>query len=109
VLRPARGAVLLLEEIGEATYRIDRMLTQLRQAGAFDGLSGVLLGSFDVPERRRFPPDRRPLDVLREFFEPLGVPVVRNVPVGHRRKMRAVPLGERVRVDTPGGRIDFRR
>lgn len=102
-----RGAVLLLEEVGEEAYRIDRMLTQLSQAGAFRALAGVVLGRFDVPTRRRFPPDRNPADLLEEAFGALEVPVVRGLPVGHCRGKRTVPLGGQVLLDTRRGRARF--
>jgi len=101
------GCMLLLEETGEEVYRIDRLLTQLRQSGAFEGLAAVLLGTFVVPRRRHFPPDRRLLDVLRETFLPLGVPVVRGFRVGHGRGKSALPLGEVGRIDTEAGRLEF--
>lgn len=103
------GAILFLEEIGEETYRIDRALTQLRQSGRLDGLSGVLVGSLCVPSRRRFPPDRRVPEVLREFFASLGVPVVRGLPVGHLNAKRTIPIGELAAVDTVRRRIRFPR
>ncbi len=102
------GGVLFLEEIGEGTYRLDRMLTQLRQSGMLDGLAGVLLGTLSVPPRQRFPPDRRPVDVLREFFGELGVPVVRFLPSGHRPGKQTIPIGATARVDTRARLITFR-
>jgi muramoyltetrapeptide carboxypeptidase len=101
------GAVLFLEDTGEQVYRIDRMLTQLRGSAGLERLRGVLLGSFGAPPRRRFPPDRRLIDVLRETFDPLGIPVVRGVPCGHMRRSRTLPLGAQVRIDTDAGKIEF--
>lgn len=96
-----RGAVLFLEDVGEEAYRVDRMLTQLRMAGAFQGLAGVLLGQLSVPEtKRRFPPDRPLLAILRENFLPCGVPVVMNLPAGHVPGKRTLPLGGWVELDT---------
>jgi muramoyltetrapeptide carboxypeptidase len=84
------------------------MLTQLRDAGHLAGLSAVLIGSIKTPARTHFPPDRRLIDVLREVFVPLGIPVVRGVPTGHRRRSHPLPLGAEVQVDTRAGRIRFR-
>ena len=103
-----RSDPVLLEEIGEQTYRIDGMLTQLRQSGLLKGLSGVLVGSVIVPPRRRFPPDRQLSDVLRELFQPLGIPVVLDLPVGHRPDKRTVPLGATTEIDTDARRVRFR-
>ncbi|HEY1320226.1 MAG TPA: LD-carboxypeptidase, partial [Streptosporangiaceae bacterium] len=44
--RPARGGILLLEEVDEEDYRVDRMLTQLRRSGYLDGVAGIVAGSF---------------------------------------------------------------
>jgi muramoyltetrapeptide carboxypeptidase len=103
-----RGAILFLEEVGEEAYRIDRMLTQLRLAGLLRDVAGVLLGSFSVPTRRRFPPDRPLLEILRETFLPLGVPVVQELPAGHVRAKQTLPLGAVAEVDTGAGRVRFR-
>jgi muramoyltetrapeptide carboxypeptidase len=104
----ARGAILFLEEVGEEAYRIDRMLTQLRLAGLMRHVAGVLLGSFVVPRRRRFPPDRALPEILREFFLPLGVPVVCDLPAGHLRAKRTLPLGAVAEIDTGAGRVRLR-
>lgn len=101
----ANGCVLFLEDVGEPCYRVDRMLTQWAMAGALDGVRAVLLGSLRVPRRTHFPPDRRLGDVLRERFEPLGVPVCRGLPFGHLKRKRTLPLGVEVRVDTRAGTV----
>lgn len=99
------GRVLFFEEVGEQVYRIDRMLTQLRDAGHLQKLAAVLIGHMQIPARTHFPPDRRLIDVLREALVPLGIPVVRGVPTGHRGGSRPLPLGGDVRIDTRAGRI----
>jgi muramoyltetrapeptide carboxypeptidase len=103
-----RQAVLLLEETGEELYRLDRMLTQLRLAGVLDQLAAVLLGDWIVPPRRRFPPDRQLDAVFEEFLLPLGVPVLRDLPIGHGPRKRTVPLGGEAVVDAAARRIVFR-
>jgi muramoyltetrapeptide carboxypeptidase len=102
-----RGAMLFLEEVGEETYRVDRMLLQLKLAGALRGLAGVLLGEITAPERRRFPPDRPLQEVLREYLTPLGVPVITGLRAGHVRGKMTLPLGGRAEIDTPARRIRF--
>jgi len=100
-----RRRILFLEDVGEPTYRLDRMLTQWRDAGWLRGLAGVLLGSFVVPPRRHFPPDRDPEQVLREFFEPLGVPVVAGLRAGHSRGKRTLVFGAPAEIDTAQKRV----
>jgi muramoyltetrapeptide carboxypeptidase len=102
-----RDCILFLEETGEQTYRVDRMLTQLRQSGALRRVKGIVLGRITVPPRRRFPPDRSPDEVLRETFVPLGVPVVRDLPAGHLPGKRTLPLGARAILDTTSRTLSF--
>lgn len=103
-----RDRVLFLEEIGEPTYRIDRILTQLAQAAALSRVSAVLLGEMEPTPRRKFPPDRALEDVLAERFGKLGVPVIRGLPAGHRPRARSLSLGARVRVDTDLRKVELR-
>ncbi len=90
-LRP-EGVILALEEVGETPYRIERMLVQLRQAGAFDDIVGVALGSFHgchpTPDAG-FTLD----DIFREHLEPLNVPVLAGLPFGHGADNVGLPLG----------------
>jgi muramoyltetrapeptide carboxypeptidase len=99
--------VLFLEETGEETYRVDRMLTQLRQAGVLGQVAGVVVGSIHAPPRRRFPPDRPLDDVLEDHLAPLGVPVVRNLRAGHVPAKRTLPLGMRAVLDTASCTLSF--
>ena len=103
-----RRAVVLLEDVGEETYRLDRLLLHLRLSGVLDRAAAILLGSFDPPPTRRaFPPDRPLDDVLREHLAPLGVPVVRGLPLGHLAGKWTVPLGAAARVDTAAGTLEI--
>ncbi len=88
----ATGALLLLEDVGEPPYRIDRMLTQLHQAGVFKGVAGVLVGSWDacrVPDGAVWALE----DILREHLVALDVPVLGNLPIGHGAENAVVPIG----------------
>ncbi|WP_449065933.1 S66 peptidase family protein, partial [Planomonospora algeriensis] len=81
----AEGRIVLLEDVGEAPYRIDRMLTQLLGSGALDGAAGFALGSWtDCGD---------PYPVLAERLGGLGVPVVAGLPVGHGTPQFSVPMG----------------
>ena len=100
------GAILLLEDAGEEVYRLDRLLTHLALAGAFDGLAAVALGRFVVPETRRsYPPDRPFKTVLRELFAARGIPVVTDLPFGHIPRKYSLPLGALAELDTRRGRL----
>lgn len=95
---PIAGAILLLEDIGEATYRIDRLLSGLRLTGALHQIKGVVLGDFVGCEPRN---EREPKieEVLADRLGDLGVPVLSGLPIGHGKRNVAVPLGARVRLD----------
>jgi muramoyltetrapeptide carboxypeptidase len=103
------GAILVLEDVNESIYRIDRMLTQLRLAGALDRLGGIAFGHFtDIPEE---PGDeQRPLsDVLREVAHHCGVPCLANIPLGHIADQWTVPLGALAQLDADARRLTIER
>lgn len=99
----ARGAIVFLEEVGESTYRVDRALTQLRLAGALDGIAGLVLGQFT--ERRPAENDLSLEDVLAEFAERLDVPCVLGAPIGHVDDTWCLPVGVRARLDADGATL----
>lgn len=78
----ARGAILVIEEIVEAPYKIDRMLQQLRSSGVLDGVAGVAVGELVGCDP---PPDAgySLAEIVVEHLAPLGIPVLGGVPVGH--------------------------
>lgn len=104
------GAVLLLEDVDEPPYAVDRMLTSLLAAGALDGLAAVVLGTFTDCHARPGPSPTSaspPVeDVLHERLVPLGVPVLAGLPVGHGRDVLTLPLGVRATVDADAGRLE---
>jgi muramoyltetrapeptide carboxypeptidase len=101
-----RGAILMLEDIGEPPYRVDRMLEQLRAAGKLDGLVGIGLGDFEGCDDSRYP-DRGLDDVLGDALEGLGVPVVAELGFGHAAVNLAWPFGARAAIDGDRGEIEL--
>lgn len=101
---PLAGAVLFLEDVGEAPYRIDRLLTQLRQAGWFREVRGVVLGEFArcAPGAHGVPVE----DVLTERLADLGVPVARGLDAGHGAINLALSFGAAVTLDVDAGTLD---
>lgn len=98
---PFDGSILFLEEVGEESYRVDRLLAHLTLAGVLDRVAGVLVGSMTAPRtRRRFPPDRPVARVVEELLGRLGVPVVLGVRAGHVSRKKTLPLGGLARIDT---------
>lgn len=97
-----RGRILLLEDVGEPAYRVDRMLVQLQRAGCIEGLAGLAFGQFtDVPEEGGDEVRR----VAVDFAEALGVPTVWGLPVGHARDNAVIPLGTRAVLDADAGTL----
>lgn len=88
-----RDAIAVLEDVHEATYRVDRMLVQLRLAGAFDGCRGIVFGHCtDCPDTSD-DGRRTLLDLLTELGRALHVPTLLGVPVGHIPDQWTLPLG----------------
>lgn len=92
-------AILVLEDVHEAVYRIDRMLRQLLLSGRCASVRGVVFGQFtDLPEEP--PEDTRPLDeVLGEFADALGVPCIAGAPVGHVDEQWTIEIGADAALD----------
>jgi muramoyltetrapeptide carboxypeptidase len=89
VALPQAGSVLLLEDVGEAPYRIDRLLVQLEHHGVFDRCSGVVSGYF-TPVRGD---GERTRLVLKESAERIKVPWLHGLPCGHERPNVPIELG----------------
>ncbi|MBX6365255.1 MAG: LD-carboxypeptidase [Gemmatimonadetes bacterium] len=99
----SEGKIVFLEDVGEPVYRLDRMLMQLRLAGALDGAVGLALGRFTEVEPQR---SDRPMEALfLELAESLGVPAVLGLPIGHAPDNWTVPLGVRARLDAGAGTL----
>ncbi len=99
---PATGAIAVLEDVGEPTYRLDALVTQLLRAGWFDGVAGVVLGTFEGCG-----PDAE--EVLLERLATLGVPLATGLPFGHGRPQLTVPLGVEADLDAGAGSLVLRQ
>jgi muramoyltetrapeptide carboxypeptidase len=93
---PADDVVLVVEEVAEPAYRIDRLLTQLLRSGTLNRVRGVLVGDLGAAPSDGLPP------LVADRLGDLGVPVVVDIPVGHGDRNLALPLGARVRLDAMG-------
>jgi muramoyltetrapeptide carboxypeptidase len=102
-----RGAILFLEDVAERPYRLDRLLTQLRQAGKLDELAGLVFGAMDAcPQVDGV----GPLEVVQACCAGLTCPVGFGLAAGHTLAQTAcenlaLPLGVEVELDTAGGRL----
>ncbi len=100
------GVILIFEDVGEAPYRIDRLLTQWRLSGKLKGLAGLGFGSFekcvdldDTSTDTTFNIET----ILKERTLDLGIPVVGSLPLGHRCGNAALPLGRKALLDGKNG------
>ena len=103
------GAILILEDIDEAVYRIDRMLVQLRLGGALRGVRGVVFGAFtNCPETTD--DGTRSLDeVIDELARELRVPCIANAPFGHIADQWTIPLGASAELDADAPALNIGR
>jgi muramoyltetrapeptide carboxypeptidase len=105
----ATGSIVLLEDVAEPPYRIDRMLTQLLRSGWFDDVAGAVVGDFTAADL--WSPDdpqstsEDVMGVVVERLAPLGVPLVTGAPVGHGSRNLAVPLGVPALLDADDGTL----
>src|SRR5215467_10979443 len=96
------GAILLIEDVDEPPYKVDRMLTQLRRSGALDGIVGVAVGQFT---RCSDGWQTTIVDVLLDRLGDLGVPMLGGLPIGHGRDQLSVPVGVPATLDAAAGTL----
>jgi muramoyltetrapeptide carboxypeptidase len=100
-LRLPDGCLLFFEEVNEALYRIDRMLTALRTSGQLARVAGICVG--DLVDDGKPSARRAAADVLLDCLGGLGVPLAMGLPVGHGRVNVPLPLGVPARLDADLG------
>jgi muramoyltetrapeptide carboxypeptidase len=97
------GRLLLLEEVCEEPYRIDRLLTQLAQAGKLAAAAGFVVSEHHECAPRRAERSQTLMQVLRRHLEPFGKPCLYGLPLGHGEHLATVPLGVPVELDAGAG------
>jgi muramoyltetrapeptide carboxypeptidase len=102
------GVILALEDVGEAPYRLDRMLTQWRMSGALKQVAGIALGRFSFCEPPEGYPSLSIEEMLRDRLMDLNIPIVADLPFGHEGENAALPVGVEVRLDAGSGSLEFR-
>ncbi|CAN5374644.1 LD-carboxypeptidase [soil metagenome] len=93
------GGILVIEDVDEATYRIDRMLRQLALAGALSRLAGIAYGQFTEEGGRANATSPSREQVLRETADVAGVPALAGIPIGHIDDQWTLPLGAMAELD----------
>jgi muramoyltetrapeptide carboxypeptidase len=97
------GVILFLEDVNEKPYKIDRMLTQLRLAGKFEGVKGLVFGPFQNHGGSPKEVEEVILDVLAD----LKIPIVFGFPSGHMDDMMTIPMGVEVELDSEKNSVNF--
>ena len=97
------GAILFLEDVSEPPYSVDRMLTHLWMTGKLERVAGIVLGKFtdDDYDSNTFSMEQ----VMRDRFEPLGIPTLRGTMIGHIEDKTVVPIGIQARLDVDAGTL----
>lgn len=98
-----QGRILFLEDIDEAPYQVDRMLTQLWLTGKLQQVAGVVLGKFS-----RSDDDGNSFsleEVFEQRFVPMGVPTLRGLMIGHVSDRASLPLGIEAELDVDAGTL----
>lgn len=101
------GVILAVEDVSEAPYRVDRMLTHWRLSGLFRKIRGVAIGRFSQCEPALNAPSFTVEGVLRDRLMDLGIPVVADLPFGHDGPNATLPVGVPVQLDGLTGQLSF--
>ena len=99
-----KGKILFIEEIGEYTYKLDRMITQLKLSNKFEDVEGIILGNFNncVPEEEgEFTLE----ELIDDLIKPLNKPTISNLQAGHCEPVITIPFGVDTRLDATNGEI----
>ena len=97
-LKDVKGKILFTEDVGEKPYRIDRMFTQLKQSIDMRSLTGIALGIFSECEAPEGSPSV--VEVVKDQFAGLGIPVIYGLSFGHIRDQFTFPIGVEAQLDT---------
>jgi len=101
------GKILFLEEIGEKPFRIDRMLTHLRNAGVFEKVSGLMLGDFYKCWEEEDKESLSLNEIVEQVLKDADMPVLAGLPFGHDRRKMTLPLGIEVELDADNKKLTF--
>lgn len=94
--------IIFLEDVGEAPYRIDRLLTQLHLAGTFNGIGGLILGTFTNCGEQELIWQR-----VAELTKNVDIPIWGNFPTGHGPENLSLPIGSEVLMDSDQGSLSW--
>lgn len=104
---PLEGVILALEDVQEAPYRLDRMLTQWRLMGIFEYIKGILLGRFSGCNPPSHIPSWTVEEVLLDRLSDLQIPIISDLPFGHDGVNACLPVGQMIDMDSDRGLVFF--
>jgi muramoyltetrapeptide carboxypeptidase len=97
-----RDKIFFFEDVSEPPWQIDTQLTQMAQAGMLDGIAGIVIGEMEACDWREWhdwPQVMSVEDIFELYIEPLGVPTIYGLPMGHGKQLLSTPLGVEVTLD----------
>ena len=100
-----KGKILMLEDVGENIYRIDRMLTQLALGGHLDACAGIVFGGFTEVVPGRGLGSFSLVDILEQHCKRAGKPCFTGAMFGHIKDKRTMPVGCKVKIDADAGTV----
>lgn len=92
-------AILVIEDINEAVYRVDRMMQQLLMSGSLDNCAAIAAGDFTLPSEDNDAVDRSVDEVFFEIADRLGISCISGLPFGHIDDQWTIPLGAQASLD----------
>ena len=96
------GHLLFFEDRGEKPYRVDRMLTQMKQAGCFGDLAGIILGDFlDCGSSGEI------IQIFAETFADKSIPIIVGCQAGHGKQNMTIPLGLEATLDADNRKLSY--
>lgn len=101
------GKIFIFEDVGEKLYQVDHSLAQLKNAGALEGVTGVIVGDLleSAPDH---PQDSLALqEILQDYFADKGIPVLYNFNYGHGKVKYTIPIGTMVRLRSESNQVEF--
>lgn len=102
-----KGKILFIEEIGEDTYKIDRMINQLRLSGKLKECEGIVLGDFKNCEVSKHPETLTLEQIFNDHIKPTGKPTIYNLQAGHCEPMVTLPFGVAARLDADKREVEI--
>lgn len=101
-----RDKIVVLEDVGEAVYRADRDLIQLRNAGHLEQAAGFIVGTItNWKQQEATPPQNTPDTIWADILAPLGKPLITGFPFGHEPNPLSLPLGVQAELDATSGQV----